>query len=84
MAHNEAVPEADALEQALPVDDSESPEGFESAPDIPPEVPEADALEQARRLADAGSQPLSLPPDVPEADALEQVLPANVDDDDWR
>jgi hypothetical protein len=38
----EPVPEADALEQATPVDDEEQPEPLTDDP----EAPEADALEQ--------------------------------------
>jgi hypothetical protein len=40
----DAVPEADALEQAQPV---LAPDGVEQLPEIDVEVPEADALEQA-------------------------------------
>jgi hypothetical protein len=78
---DEPVPEADAQEQALPVDGPEEPELHE----IPPDVPEADALEQARPLDEAPEGIVDLPPDVPEADALDQKRPANVEeDDDWR
>ena len=41
----DAVPEADALEQRTPVLDRDHPE---EEPDIDDEVPEADALDQAR------------------------------------
>ena len=52
MRDDEAVPEADALEQAAAVDDDHG--GDEPVPANPPrlgdEVPEADALEQAREV----------------------------------
>ncbi len=41
------APEADALEQAQPVDE---PVGLASSPTSDPEVPEADALEQAEAV----------------------------------
>jgi hypothetical protein len=41
----DAVPEADALEQRTPVLDRDTPK---EEPDIEDEVPEADALDQAR------------------------------------
>ena len=51
MRDDEAVPEADALEQSAAVDDEG---GDEPVPATPPrlgdEVPEADALEQAREV----------------------------------
>ena len=51
MRDDEAVPEADALEQSAEVDDDA---GDEPIPTTPPrlgdEVPEADALEQAREV----------------------------------
>ena len=52
MRDDEAVPEADALEQSAAVDDEDG--GDEPVPATPPrlgdEVPEADALEQAREV----------------------------------
>ena len=51
MRDDEAVPEADALEQSAVVEDDA---GDEPVPSTPPrlgdEVPEADALEQAREV----------------------------------
>ena len=41
------APEADALEQAQPVDE---PVGLVSSPTSDPEAPEADALEQAQAI----------------------------------
>lgn len=43
------VPEADAQEQATPVDPKLEPS---EAPTIPDDVPEADALEQAEEVPD--------------------------------
>lgn len=41
---DQEVPEPDAVEQALPVGDLQSPD----PPSVDPEVPEADAVEQAQ------------------------------------
>lgn len=81
MAPNEPAPEADALEQAQPVDDTVDTPDIK---DIPPDVPEADALEQAHPVADRAPAPVRLGPDVPEADALEQSLPAGAPEDEER
>ena len=43
------VPEADAQEQAIPVDPKLEPS---EPPSIPDDVPEADALEQAEEVPD--------------------------------
>ena len=81
MATNEPAPEADALEQAQPVD--ATAETLEVT-DIRPDVPEADALEQTQPVADQAPTPIRLGPDVPEADALDQSLPAGPsDDEEW-
>ena len=44
------VPEADALEQAQPVDEADEPVGDVPEPRIDIETPEADAVEQAQEL----------------------------------
>lgn len=73
------VPEADALEQALPA--SGPPVGGEPAVDA--DVPVADAIEQElpARGTVAEQEP-SIPPEGPEADVLEQVQPAPLLDED--
>ena len=47
MTADPEAPEADALEQAQPVDE---PVGLTSSPTSDPEAPEADALEQAQSI----------------------------------
>jgi hypothetical protein len=84
MADHDPVPEADALEQALPASDAD-PEllDVDDEPDIDLEVPEADAVEQKRRgavPAEVARRPI--PFDAPEHDVLDQRLPAGGDDDD--
>jgi hypothetical protein len=84
MADKETVPEADALEQALPRSDAD-PEllDIEDEPEIGSEVPEADAVEQSRaRAVPAAVAARPIPFDAPEHDVLEQRLPAAHDDDD--
>jgi hypothetical protein len=67
--HDE-VPDADALEQAMPVPDPEA-----GVPDAVDDDPfETDSVPSIRELR----------PEVPEADALEQATPADNPDDDWR
>ena len=84
----DAIPEADALEQALPPSDAD-PEllDVEDEPVIGTEVPEADAVEQNRpRAVPAAVAARPIPFDAPEHDVLEQRLPAadEDDDDDFR
>ena len=79
-----AIPEADALEQALPPSDAD-PEllDLEDEPQIGSEVPEADAVEQNRpRAVPAAVAARPIPFDAPEHDVLEQRLPAADEDDD--
>lgn len=44
------VPEADAIEQARPVDEAAEPVRPGPTPSADPEAPEADALEQAQEV----------------------------------
>ena len=84
MADKESVPEADALEQALPPNDAD-PEllDVEDEPEIGVEVPEADAVEQSRaRAVPAAVASRPIPLDASEHDVLEQRLPAADEDDD--
>ena len=84
MADNDPVPEADALEQALPPGDAD-PEliDIEDDPEIGVAVPEADAMEQSRpRAVPAAVSSRPIPFDAPEHDVLEQRLPAGDEDDD--
>jgi hypothetical protein len=83
MAEQDLIPEADALEQARPLDEGDEEIDL-VAVHLGAEVPEADALEQARPLLDPPPVAPRLRADIPEADALEQTLPAGEDDDDWR
>jgi hypothetical protein len=46
----EPVPEADAIEQAMPADDRA--DDHEEPDELPDDAPEADALEQATPVAD--------------------------------
>ncbi|MDQ1519033.1 MAG: hypothetical protein QOI55_106 [Actinomycetota bacterium] len=66
------VPEADALDQAMPV------------PDPDKIVPDSDDSDPFDIDTDAVPSIRELPPDVPEADALEQATPVDDVDDDWR
>jgi hypothetical protein len=78
------VPEADALEQALPPSDAD-PEllDVEDTPEIGADVPEADAVEQSRpRAVPAAVASRPIPFDASEHDVLEQRLPAADEDDD--
>jgi hypothetical protein len=84
MADNDPVPEADALEQALPPIEAD-PElvDIEDEPEIGSEVPEADAVEQSRpRAVPAAVAARPIPFDASEHDVLEQRLPAGDEDDD--
>jgi hypothetical protein len=84
------VPEADALEQAQPVDDPHEPISGRSTTGAlsRDDVPEADALEQAQPVDDphapvsgwAVAAPATRD-DVPEADALDQLHDVDVDDE---
>ena len=79
---DDVVPEADALEQAEPVDDADVLEAEALSGALPPDVPEADALDQARPPTLAGVRG-RFSSDVPEADALDQerIVPG-IDEDD--
>lgn len=84
MADNDAVPEADALEQALPPTDAD-PEllDVEDDPEIGFEVSEADAMEQSRaRAVPAAVSAKPIPLDAPEHDVLDQRLAAGEDEDE--
>jgi len=84
MADKDQVPEADALEQALPPSDADLELlDVEDDPEIGAEVPEADAVEQSRpRAVPAAVAARPIPVDAPEHDVLEQRLPAGEEDDD--
>jgi len=85
MADHDPVPEADALEQALPATDAD-PELIDVDDDeaeIDLEVPEADAAEQRRgRAVPAEVARRPMPVDAPEHDVLDQRLAAGDEDDD--
>jgi hypothetical protein len=84
MAELDPVPEADALEQALPPIDAD-PEllDVEDVPEIGFEVPEADAIEQSRgRAVPAAVAAKPIPVDASEYDVLDQRFPAGDEDDD--
>jgi hypothetical protein len=88
MADHDPVPEADALEQALPPTDAD-PELLEEEdePEFDVEVPEADAVEQSRpRAVPASVARRPIPVDAPEHDVLDQRLDAGNgdDEDDFR
>ena len=89
MADHDTVPEADALEQALPPVDAD-PEliDVEDQPEIGVEVPEADAMEQSRaRAVPAAVAARPIPVEAPEHDVLDQRLDAGRDEhdeDDFR
>jgi hypothetical protein len=84
MADRDAVPEADALDQALPASDADPGLiGVDDEPEIDAEVPEADAVEQSRRRAvpaEVARRPMPL--DAPEHDVLDQRLAAGDEDDE--
>jgi len=85
MADKDRVPEADALEQALPPGDADLDEliDLEDEPEIGFEVSEADAVGQSRqRPVPAAVAARPIPFDAPEHDVLEQRLSAGEDDDD--
>jgi len=84
MAEHDAVPEADALEQALsPVDADPELLDVEDPLEIDFEVPEADAVEQSRaRAMPAAVTAKPMPLEAPEHDVLDQRLPAGDDDDE--
>lgn len=74
----DAVPEADAWEQAQEVSPSAEPR-----PASDPEVPEADAWDQAQDVGPSTPPPQPTSgPEVPEADAWEQAQEVVVDDDE--
>jgi hypothetical protein len=84
MAEYDPVPEADALEQALPPIDAD-PEliDVEDQLEIGFEVPEADAVEQSRpRAVPAAVAARPIPSDAAENDVLDQRLPAGNEEDD--
>jgi hypothetical protein len=84
MADKNPVPEADALEQALPPVDAD-PEliDVDDEPEIGVEVPEADAMEQSRaRAVPAAVAAKPMPLEAPENDVLDQRLEAGGDDDE--
>jgi len=84
MADHDPVPEADALEQALPANDAD-PEliGVDDDPEIDFEVSEADAVEQSRaRAVPAAVARRPIPLDAPEHDVLDQRLSAGDEDDE--
>jgi hypothetical protein len=84
MANEDRVPEADALERAVPPSDIDLElVDAEDDPEIGVEVSEADAVEQSRaRAVPAAVASRPIPFDAPEHDVLEQRLPAGEDDDD--
>jgi hypothetical protein len=84
MADHDPVPEADALEQALPPIDAD-PELLDTddAPEFDVEVPEADAVEQSRaRAVPAAVSRRPIPVDAAEHDVLDQRLDAGNEDDE--
>jgi len=84
MADNEPVPEADALEQALPPTDAD-PEllDVDDEAELDVEVSEADAAEQSRlRAVPAAVARRPLPADASEHDVLDQRIDAGDDDED--
>ena len=84
MADHDPVPEADALEQALPATDAD-PEliGVDDEPEIDVDVPEADAVSQSRpRAVPAEVARRPIPLDAPEHDVLDQRLAAGDEDDE--
>jgi hypothetical protein len=84
MADHDPVPEADALEQALPATDAD-PEMIDVDDDseIDFEVPDADAVEQSRlRAVPAAVARRPIPFEAPEHDVLDQRLPAGHEDDE--
>ena len=84
MADKDPVPEADALEQALPPTDAD-PEliDVEDDPEIDVEASEGDAVSQSRsRAVPAAVTARPLPHDAPEHDVLDQRLAAGTEDDE--
>ena len=85
MADHDSVPEADALEQALPPADADPTEiDLDDEPEVDgPDGPD-EAAERRRPLravpASVAGRPL--PADANEQDVLEQRLPAGGDDDE--
>ena len=79
MEHDEAVPEADALEQDEPLEDADAELGVGTDE----AVPEADALEQ-HTAVDASKRrvPVGSPGEVSEADWLEQSIVEPLDDEE--
>ena len=76
------VPDADAAEQAAPVQAEPVPDAG-GAGSTDPEVPGADALEQSEVVErGAGAVPPAIGLEVPAADAQEQAM--LVDDEDDR
>ena len=83
MADHEPVPEADALEQALPPIDADPELLDEDEPEFDVEVPEADAVEQSQlRAVPAAVARRPIPSDASEHDVLDQRLDAGGDDED--
>jgi hypothetical protein len=84
MAEHEPVPEADALEQALPPRDAD-PEliDVDEDPEIDSEVPETGPMEQGRlRAVPATVAARPIPFEANEQDVIDQRLPAGQDDDE--
>ena len=84
MAEHEPVPEADALEQALPPADAD-PEliDLEDDPEIDFEVSGGDAVGPGRlRAVPASVAAKPIPFEANEHDVLDQRLPAGRDDDE--
>jgi hypothetical protein len=75
------VPEADAVEQAAPVEAEPGPDaGGAGTTDL--EAPEADALEQSEVVErGGGAAPPEIGLEVPAADAQEQALVVGDEDD---
>lgn len=79
------VPEADAVEQAQELDESEG-SVRPVTPRVGIDVPEADALEQAQPAgeSEAPVRPATpnIGPETPEADAIEQAQEVPIDEDE--
>jgi hypothetical protein len=86
MAQHEPVPEADALEQAVPPIDADADPDLLDVDDqteFDVEVPEADLAEQRRaRAVPAAVARRPIPFDASEHDVLDQRLDAGGDDED--
>jgi hypothetical protein len=77
MEQNEPVPEADAVEQEVKVE-----EGWDHLPASVGDRPEADAIEQARPVAEERTlRSSSERGEVPEADWIEQSIVEPLDDE---